>query len=189
MRPQWLPRALDFDAYLAGTDMNVPTMRENFAGTVLNPQDDAYFEFLDERLSPGEVVALALSESWCGDCVENLPVLCKIAARHRFLKVHIFPRDQNLDIMDQYLTRGRRTIPVFVFFDYEGTEIGRFVERPPGAHEFMKKAMESVSGLFAKEQQRRIYKARAELRRMYKAGFRQETVAEIAKILQERYEF
>jgi thiol-disulfide isomerase/thioredoxin len=131
VRPEWRARALDFESYLAKADMNVPTMRENFRDTRIPDGDRAYFDDLSGRLSPGQVTVLALSESWCGDCVENLPVIAKVASLYPFMDLLIFPRDINLDIMDEYLTDGKRTIPVFVFYDESGEEIGRFVERPP----------------------------------------------------------
>ena len=47
------------------------------------------------------------------------------------LNVRIFLRDQNLDIMDQYLKEGQfRSIPVFVVFDEGFNELGNMLERP-----------------------------------------------------------
>ena len=52
--------------------------------------------------------------------------------------MRVFLRDQNPDLMDQYLNRGIfRSIPVFVFFDDHMTEIARFIERPPKITEYM----------------------------------------------------
>jgi hypothetical protein len=47
------------------------------------------------------------------------------------LNLRVFLRDQNLDLMDQYLNQGQfRSIPVFVLFDEEFREVGHFIERP-----------------------------------------------------------
>jgi hypothetical protein len=52
--------------------------------------------------------------------------------------MRVFLRDQNPDLMDQYLNRGLyRSIPVFVFFDDHMQELARFVERPPRITEFV----------------------------------------------------
>ncbi len=187
MDRQWALRALNFEQYLDGADMNVPTMKRNFEDVKLNEEDGRYFSGLSERLAKGAVKVLVLSESWCGDCVENLPILCKLEYLYRFMQVLIFPRDRNLDIMDQYLTEGVRVIPVFVFFDEQNREIGRFVERPKGAHAFMERTRTALSGLSPEERERGMYKARSELRREYKNSLRDETISEIKEILSGRY--
>ncbi len=65
------------------------------------------------------------------DVVDNLPILGRLAAESGKLNLKVFLRDQNLDLIDQYLKEGKyRSIPVFVFFDDQLNEIGRFVERP-----------------------------------------------------------
>jgi hypothetical protein len=54
------------------------------------------------------------------------------------VEMRVFLRDQNPDLMDQYLNRGLyRSIPVFVFFDEDMKETARFVERPPKVTEYM----------------------------------------------------
>ena len=46
--------------------------------------------------------------------------------------MHIFLRDENPNVMDQLLQRGRyRSIPVFAFFDDDMNELARFIEQPP----------------------------------------------------------
>ncbi|HZW33201.1 MAG TPA: thioredoxin family protein, partial [Isosphaeraceae bacterium] len=79
---------------------------------------------------------LVLAEDWCGDVIANLPILGKLAEASGKLNLRIFLRDQNLDLMDQYLNQGKfRSIPVFVFFDDDFNEIGRFIERPASVTE------------------------------------------------------
>lgn len=187
MRSEWRQRGLDFESYLAKADMNAPTMRENFADTRIPDRDRAFFEELSRRLGERSVTVLALSESWCGDCVENLPVFAKVASQYPFLDLLIFPRDLNLDIMDEYLTDGKKTIPIFVFFDESGGEFGRFVERPPAAHAFMDAARSRLAGLPPEEQKKGIYQARTDLRKLYKEGLRDDTINIIRRILEKRY--
>jgi len=187
MQAEWQNRALSFDGYLLKADMNVPTMKENYAGTRVNPGDDGYYRSLSAKLPSGAVTAVALSEPWCGDCVENLPVLAKLAFSYPFMKLWIFPRDLNLDIMDRYLTDGKRTIPVFAFFDQGGKELGRFIERPPGAHAFLAEARRKLEGRPPDEQRKGMYQARTDLRKLYREGLRDETISMIRGILQGRY--
>ncbi len=182
-----LGRGLDFEGYLLKADMNVPTMREVFRETLVQPEDNEYFSWLCRSLPPKSLTVIALSESWCGDCVENLPVIAKLASLYPCFNLAIFARDENLDIMDRYLTEGKRTIPVFVILDQDGTEIGRFIERPPGAHAFLRQAQERAGNLPDEERKRAFYKARTDLRKLYKEGLRDETVKAIRRIVERRY--
>lgn len=83
---------------------------------------------------------LAIGEDWCTDVVQFLPVVIKLAAQVPSITLRIFPRDQHLDIMDQYLKEGKyRSIPVFVAFDEDWNELGYYLERPAKATEEMAK--------------------------------------------------
>lgn len=83
------------------------------------------------RSLPQTVKVLVLAEDWCGDVIANLPILGRLAQETGRLDLRVFLRDQNLDLIDQYLKDGKfRAIPVFAFFNQDLTEIGRFIERP-----------------------------------------------------------
>jgi thioredoxin family protein len=59
--------------------------------------------------------------------------------------VRIFLRDQHPDLMDLYLNKGQfRSIPVFVFFDDQFKEIGRFIERPDSVTERRARARQEL---------------------------------------------
>src|SRR5579883_1270242 len=80
---------------------------------------------------PRPLNVLVLAEDWCGDVIANLPILGRLAEASGKLNLRVFLRDQNLDLIDQYLNQGKyRSIPVFVFFDDNFQEVGRFIERP-----------------------------------------------------------
>ncbi|MCB0187432.1 MAG: SelT/SelW/SelH family protein, partial [Caldilineaceae bacterium] len=80
----------------------------------------------------------AIAEDWCGDVIANLPVVGKLAEQSGKINLRVFLRDQNLDIMDQYLKAGQfRSIPVFVLFDEEFNELGYWIERPAKMTELM----------------------------------------------------
>ncbi len=184
---EWLQRALSFDEYLEKATMNVPTMKENYAEARVSDEAHLYFAWLSSELAPGSIKVLAISESWCGDCIENLPVVAKLASSYPILHLLVFSRDDNLDIMDRYLTGGRRTIPVFVFFDETGREIGRFIERPKAATDFLAKERARHEELPEQQRKRAAYGVRTKLRKLYKTGFRDETIKEIRRILENRY--
>src|SRR5579884_1131427 len=129
--PERFAQGMTYDEYKAQMTRNQERFAANERGLELAAADLAAFEGLREPLH-----VLVLAEDWCGDVIDNLPVLGRIAAESGTLDLRIFLRDQNLDLMDQYLNQGQfRSIPVFVFFDEEFHEIGRFIERPASVTE------------------------------------------------------
>lgn len=74
---------------------------------------------------------LALSEDWCGDAVNLLPVLARLVEEVPGLDLRVLSRDENLDLMDQHLTDGRaRSIPVVLLLDEDFVERGWWGPRP-----------------------------------------------------------
>lgn len=119
-------QGMTYEAYKAQMTRNQERFAANERQLVLDDADLAAFRQLPQRLP-----VLVLAEDWCGDVIDNLPILGHIAAQSGTLDVRIFPRDQHPDLMDQYLNQGQfRSIPVFVFFDEQFNELGRFIERP-----------------------------------------------------------
>jgi hypothetical protein len=94
---------------------------------------------------PRKLRCLVITEDWCGDALYNVPVLARLVLDNPNIEMRIFLRDQNPDLMDQYLNQGiYRSIPVFVFFDEQMNEVARFIERPPKVTEELEKAMLEV---------------------------------------------
>jgi len=88
---------------------------------------------------------LVITEDWCGDALYNVPVLAKLVEGLPNVEMRVFLRDQNPDIMAQYLNQGiYRSIPVFAFFDENMNEIARFIERPPKVTEVIEQKMLEV---------------------------------------------
>jgi hypothetical protein len=88
-------------------------------------------------------VWLVLTEPWCGDSAQCLPYISKIAAASPLVEMRILLRDQNVDIMEQYLTRGTRSIPKLISFDQSGNELFRWGPRPREAMELFLKSREA----------------------------------------------
>ncbi|GAB2765827.1 thioredoxin family protein [Salinimicrobium soli] len=60
---------------------------------------------------------LVLTESWCGDAAQTLPVLNKLAEASENIELRIILRDENPAVMDNFLTNGTRSIPKMVILD------------------------------------------------------------------------
>ncbi|OXB23586.1 thioredoxin family protein [Flavobacterium tructae] len=82
---------------------------------------------------------LVISEGWCGDAAQILPIINKIAlASHKKIDLRIVFRDENEPLMNQYLTNGGRAIPkVIVICKETGIARADWGPRPKGASELM----------------------------------------------------
>lgn len=78
---------------------------------------------------------VVLTEGWCGDASHSLPIISKIANGQENIDVHVLLRDENLDLMDQYLTNGSRSIPKVIAFDEEMNELWNWGPRPKPAQD------------------------------------------------------
>lgn len=57
---------------------------------------------------------LVISEAWCGDAAQNVPILQKMADLSDHIELKIILRDENLELMDLYLTNGSQSIPKLI---------------------------------------------------------------------------
>jgi len=90
-----------------------------------------------ERL-PGRWHLLALSEDWCGDAVNTLPVVARWADELEHFDFRVLGRDENPDLMDAHLTDGRsRSIPIVIVYDQDFEEVGWWGPRPGELQEFV----------------------------------------------------
>jgi len=82
---------------------------------------------------------LVISEGWCGDAAQILPILNKMAlASDKKVDLKIVLRDQNDELMSHYLTNGGRAIPkVVVICKEAGIVRADWGPRPKGATELM----------------------------------------------------
>jgi hypothetical protein len=121
-----LNEGMTYEQFVAAMTKNQDRLRASEQATTIDEADLAFF-----RRLPAPLDVLVLAEDWCGDVIANLPVLEKLAQETGKLRPHIFLRDQNDDLMSQFLKDGQfKSIPVFVPFDAGMRELGRFIERP-----------------------------------------------------------
>ena len=73
---------------------------------------------------------LVLTEGWCGDAAQNLPVINKIAALNENIQLKLVLRDENLELMDDFLTNGGRAIPKLIALDADNNVLNSWGPRP-----------------------------------------------------------
>ena len=79
---------------------------------------------------PGVRRLLVIAEDWCGDAVNTVPILARLAEATRGLELRIIKRDSNPEVMDRYLTNGSRSIPIVIALDEDFQEVGHWGPRP-----------------------------------------------------------
>lgn len=90
-----------------------------------------------------EHTLLVISEGWCGDAAQILPVLNKLAEATDKLELRIVLRDDNTELMDNFLTNGSRSIPKLILIEPETPTVrGSWGPRPHGAVQLILDAKE-----------------------------------------------
>jgi hypothetical protein len=82
------------------------------------------------RSLPARRYLLVLTEDWCGDAVNTLPPIARLAEAVPQLELRILLRDENLDLMDTHLAGTARAIPVVIVLDESHRELGWWGSRP-----------------------------------------------------------
>ena len=132
-------QGMTFQQYLDQMGTNKEKFAQFLEEIKIRPEDR---EGLRKKLAGKKVNVLVITEDWCGDALYNVPVLARLVEGLGDVEVRVFLRDQNPDLMDQYLNQGTyRSIPVFAFFDENMNEIARFIERPPKVTEIIEQKM------------------------------------------------
>ena len=80
----------------------------------LNPEQEEHFKHIENRQT-----WLVFLESWCADGAQTIPVLNKIAKVSENINLRIVLRDENPELMNQFLTEGTRSIPKLIILDQE----------------------------------------------------------------------
>ena len=107
------------------TELNAKRMKRIEKTTILKEELKNLISSIQEPMT-----WVLISEAWCGDAAQIVPVLGKIAAESELIDLQIILRDEHLDIMDQYLTNGGRSIPKLICLDQENREIFVWGPRP-----------------------------------------------------------
>jgi hypothetical protein len=104
------------DEMLHYTKMNLQRMNRVEKTTVLNDQLLQVIDYIK-----GNYKFLVITEGWCGDAAQIVPVIEKIVlySPDKF-DLKLVLRDQNFDLIDVHLTNGGRAIPVLLILDEQG---------------------------------------------------------------------
>ncbi|HEU4758343.1 MAG TPA: thioredoxin family protein [Dehalococcoidia bacterium] len=184
--PERFASGLTWEQYLERIKRNREKFEYNYRETDLADADIAALRDLVAQPN-GPARVLALGEDWCPDVFRGLPVMARIAEAAG-MELRVFPRDDNLDIMGEFLKGGEhQSIPTFVFYTRDHRYIAHWIERPARANAEMGEVQKLFVGLDRE-------KDREKMRELYEgfqrgpiwASWRQETVRELRQLLEEK---
>jgi hypothetical protein len=100
------------------TELNIHRMNRVEKTTVLNNE-------LKQQLANIKTpqIWLVITEGWCGDGAQLVPVFHKIACEFPHVKLKLILRDEHLDIMDQFLTNGSRSVPKLLIINEQSSSL------------------------------------------------------------------
>ncbi len=124
---QWFSKGMTFTEYVNYMQVNRPELENVYKQLELSHEEIQYFsQFQDKNLR-----MMTLTADWCGDAALCVPVLQRIA-EIASIETRFLIRDENLELMDQYLTNGTsRSIPIFIFIGENGEEKAVWGPRSP----------------------------------------------------------
>ncbi|WCN37456.1 thioredoxin family protein [Aneurinibacillus uraniidurans] len=114
----WYEKGMTFEQYRMNMQVNQQELTRVYEQVVFSEEDQNTWNDAAERNWRG----IVLTADWCGDAALCVPVLQRIAEASK-IELRFLIRDENLELMDQYLTNGTsRSIPIFIFIDQDGNE-------------------------------------------------------------------
>ena len=133
-----------FTEWMSTIEDHRPDFQRHYDEYEPNAEDIAAIRALVEEHG---VKALVLGEDWCPDVWRGLPVMAKVAEQTG-MELRMFLRDQNKDIMSEFLNQGEfESIPTIVVYDRDHRYLGHWIERAVRANEEMVPLREITAGI------------------------------------------
>lgn len=115
---QKFEQGLGYEAYLSTGSADQRAAWARFeAGLSLRPEQHHLVNNFVRQIN-----VLALSGTWCGDCVQQVPMLAKIAESNKdCIRVRLLDRDEHIDLSNQVKICGGNRVPTVLFLseDFE----------------------------------------------------------------------
>jgi len=92
---------------------------------------------------------LLITEGWCGDAAHILPVMNKMSTENENINLKVVLRDENPELMNQFLTNGSMSIPKLVVLDTNDEVVSSWGPRPSIASKMVLDYKEKHGGLDA----------------------------------------
>ena len=142
---EWFKKGLTAEQYINNMNVNkkeLLSIKNNYVLKTVNQ----FQSLQNQRLR-----AIILTADWCGDAMVNLPIFMAIADVAN-IEARYFIRDENLDLMDQFLTNGTaRSIPIIILINEDGNVYAKWGPRAAKVQNIVDKYKSSLPDKEASE--------------------------------------
>ncbi|MBI2855516.1 MAG: thioredoxin family protein [Chloroflexi bacterium] len=182
--PERFKQGLTYKDFIAQINVNKDRF-EQYYGTakdVISPEDAAFLKEAAQKPG-GAARVLVLGEDWCPDVYRGMPLIARIA-ESAGMEMRVFPRDANLDIMNEFLNRGEyQSIPTVVFYTADQEYLCHWIERPALAHKEQAEIDRKIEQEMAGQDEREVRRARRDLVNARFPEWQRASVGEIREML------
>jgi len=178
--------------YLAGMTINGETAREMYEAAWLTEEERHDIEE-SCAIHGGKIHIVAMTADWCGDAAVNLPLAFRMSDLTPGVETIVLRAEDHPSLESRLKAEGYNLLPVLLFFDARGKELGRFMQRPQAAQPKVDKFFEGkpdADALMASGDPESVARAIgifeeliAEMKEWYKEGLWRETAKEWLAIL------
>ena len=183
--PERFASGLTYNEYFGQIKVNKEKFQQFYDDCQVTSEDAELLRQATQH-PQGPAKILVLGEDWCPDVHRGMPTMVRMAEAAE-IEVRVFPRDQHLDIADEFLNHGEfRSIPVAVFYTKDHQYIGHWIERPALANQERAQIDEDVKRDLPNGTEQEI---RAEVRARNQArqpAWQQESIREMCQMLAEK---
>ncbi len=175
-------KGMTYKDYVAQINVNKDRFAQYYetVSDAITEQDTGFFK---QAVEKGATRALVLGEDWCPDVYRGMPVIARIGDVSG-MDIRIFPRDNNLDIMNEFLNNGEhQSIPVIVFYTSDQEYLCHWIERPAIANKEMGEISVQLEKEMPGQDEQAIRQARREKVTERFPSWQKETVSELRAML------
>jgi thiol-disulfide isomerase/thioredoxin len=134
---------LTYQEYIGQITANKDRFEEFYKTCQLSSEDKEFFKKM-AKMPGGAAKVLVLGEAWCPDVMRGMPAVARVAEAAG-MEMRVFPRDKNLDIMNEFLKEGKyQSIPTVVFYTADQQYLCHWIERPGLAEREQKAIVDDV---------------------------------------------
>ncbi|WP_163526715.1 thioredoxin family protein [Halobacillus ihumii] len=136
----WFQKGITPDPYIESMEQNQENLIKIYDQFTVPEEDMPFFN----KLKAKQLRSIVITEDWCGDAMLNVPIFLRIAEAAG-IATRILKRDENLELMDQYLTNGKsRSIPKIIVIEENGRELFNWGPRAPELQAFIDNSIASL---------------------------------------------
>ncbi len=182
--PERFQQGLTYQGFLAGIKVNLDRFGQYYetAKGALAPEDVAFFKRAAQKKG-GACRVLVLGEDWCPDVYRGMPVVARVA-ESAGIEMRVFPRDANLDVMNEFLNKGlHQSIPVAVFYTADQKYLCHWIERPQQANQEIAEINAQIEREMAGQDEQAVRRTRRERTNARFPDWQKATVRELREML------